>query len=377
MRDLHVSIARAWSLHNQACGVLRQAVRRDRNSYLDSLVKNVSLADLRRPKQFFQQVRKAFPKAASAKKTRFVALPAVELPDGTIASTTEERVQRWRQHFSEQESGTPVNPSEYRHLLAKKDRCSSCTPVTMDAQLLPSLLSLENTILDLKRAKAAGADGLIAELFKVMPAEAARQLFVLHLKCTLSLREPIEYKGGALITIAKKAAAAFGCNQHRSILISSVPGKILHRGIRSRLEPMLSQVSPDLHDGVRAGRGVHTVSLAVRSFQARETKSERLPGFVFYDARAVYYQVLREYLTGEDLDNRVLLRLFCTFGVPDSAYADLKAQLSRLAVLAESGCTPHATALLREVFKGTWFRMDQHPPVCRYCRRCSTGRPAC
>ncbi|OLQ09884.1 hypothetical protein AK812_SmicGene6444 [Symbiodinium microadriaticum] len=285
LRDLHISIARAWSLHGQACHALRQAVRQDRNSYLDSLVKNVSLADIRQPKQFFQQVRKAFPKAASAKRTRFMALPAVELADGSTATTTEERIQRWREHFSEQESGTPVDEQGYRGLLAKKDARSPTGHTKLDVQLLPSLRSLEGTILDLKRAKAAGPDGLTAELLKVMPAEAARQL------CQSSQRSVLTYT------------------------------------------------------------------------EARVLRIGRLPGLVFYDVRAAYYQVLRECLTGEDLDDRVLLRLFNKLGVPSSAFVELKEQLSRLAVLAASGCTPHTVALLREVFTGTWFRMDQHTPL--------------
>ena len=58
-----------------------------------------------------------------------------------------------------------------------------------------------------------------------------------------------------------------------------------------------------------------------------------------------------------------MLRLFNKLGVPSSAFVELKEQLSRLAVLAASGCTPHTVALLREVFTGTWFRMDQHTPL--------------
>ena len=178
--------------------------------------------------------------------------------------TAEDRVQRWRQHFSDQEAGVPVDADEYCRRVAHAETTRGRKAVPLDSGLLPSLLTLENAILDLKRAKAAGPDGLTAELLKVAPAEAARQLFALHLKCVLTVREPIEYKGGALVTIAKKAAAAFGCNQHRSILVSSVPGKLFHRSLRNRLAPVISQVGPDLHGGIRAGVGVDTISLAVR-----------------------------------------------------------------------------------------------------------------
>ena len=93
------------------------------------------------------------------------------------------------------------------------------------------------------------------------------------------------------------------------------------------------------------------------------TRCGRQPALVFYDVRAAYYQVLRECLTGADLDDRVLLQLFSKLGVPSHAFSELQAQLSRLATLADSGCTPHTVALLEEVFVGTWFRMDQHVPL--------------
>ena len=363
LRDMHVSIARAWSYLGQACTSLRAAVKQDRNRYLERLSRDVTLADVSRPKQLFQRVRKAFPKAAAARRTNFVALPAVELEDGMLAVTNEARAQRWREHFSEQESGRSVTAEEFQLVVAAKDRTRRQMPAHIDVNALPSLMSIEASILGLKRAKAAGPDGVTAELLKVAPSTAARHLLALHLKSVLAIQEPIEYKGGALVTLAKRAAAAFGCGKHRSILISSVTGKIFDKGLRNAVAPALLQVCPDLHGGVRPGIGVDTISLAVKSFQKLAATRGELPAIVFYDVRAAYYQVLRECLTGEDLDDRVLLRFFRRLGVPDSAFAELAAQLSRIATLPECGCTPHLVAMLGEVFTGTWFRMDRHEPL--------------
>ena len=65
-RDMDVSISRAWAALRHTRGLLRAAVKADRNAYLDSLVKEVGLADIQHPKQLYQKVRKAFPKAASS-----------------------------------------------------------------------------------------------------------------------------------------------------------------------------------------------------------------------------------------------------------------------------------------------------------------------
>ena len=201
--------------------------------------------------------------------------------------------------------------------------------------MLPDLAGLEADILQLRRGKAAGPDGFTGELLRLSPITAARHFLSLHLKSVLSLREPVEYKGGALMTLAKKAAAVFKCDKHRSILLSSVPGKLFHRGIRTRLAPALRAHCPDLHGGVRSHIGVDTVSLAVKCFQSHSAHLGRLPAVVFYDVRAAYYQVLRETLTGDDLDDTVVLSLFHRLGVPAEAQQELRDLLASIASLAE------------------------------------------
>ncbi|CAE7561232.1 CFDP2 [Symbiodinium sp. CCMP2456] len=364
LRDVEVSIARAWASLGLACRLLRHAVRTDRNQYLEKLAHEVTLADLSRPKQLYQRARKAFPKAASARRSRFTALPAVETNDGLLATTAEDRAECWREHFADQECGVPTSPRAFQERLFQADRRHHVggSPV-FDVSLLPSLSSIEAAVLGLRRAKAAGPDGITAELLKVSPGLAARHLVALHLKSVMAVQEPVEYKGGALMTLAKRAAAAFGRNKYRSILLSSVTGKVFHKGIRDHLTPAFLQHSPDLHGGVKSGVGVDTISLSVKCFQTHVSRSGGLPALVFYDVRAAYYQVVRETLTGDELDDRVLLQLFARLGVPASAYGELRDHLSRLAFLADCGCSAHAVALAKEVFTGTWFRLDQHAPL--------------
>ena len=186
LRDIHISIARAWSFLGHTCRALRDAVRTDRNRYLDQLARDVGLADVSCPQQLYRRVRKAFPKAATSRRTKFTSLPAVELLDGSLAPTNAAKEQRWREHFAEQESGVPVDAQKFQHLLTAADAHRSGAAVCFDSAMLPSLLSLETTILGLQRAKAAGADGITAELLRVAPLDSARRLVSLHLKSTLT-----------------------------------------------------------------------------------------------------------------------------------------------------------------------------------------------
>ncbi|CAE7291037.1 zntD [Symbiodinium sp. CCMP2592] len=285
-----------WHRLNQLCAEVRQAVKSDRCRYLQQLVDEVEQADLRDPRHLYRCVRRAFPKAASAKRSRFTPLPAVALPNGELAVTSADRAARWQSHFAAQECGRPVTPAAYSEQFADTTkRPQSTAPTVFDRGLLPSLAELEASVLQLKRGKAAGADGLLP-------------LFV---KSLLTLREPVEFKGGALMTLAKKAAAAFTCDRYRSILLSS-----------------------DLMGGVQPGVGVDSIAAAVRSFQAHVGEH---PAVVFFDVRAAYYQVVR-----------------------DAALAELHDHLVTLIHIVDNGGSAHLEAITRELFAGTWFRLDQH-----------------
>ncbi|CAE7293014.1 CFDP2 [Symbiodinium sp. CCMP2592] len=356
-RDLAVT----WSQLNQLCTSVRQAVKADRCRYLQRLADDVQHADLRDPRHLYQCVRRAFPKAASAKRSRFTPLPAVTLANGMLAATGAERAARWNSHFAAQECGTLVTPTAYcEQLTAATAVPPPSQPPVFDPRLLPSLDELERSVLQLKRGKAAGPDGVTSELLKLAVPTAARHLLPLFVKSLLTLREPVEFKGGALMTLAKKASAAFECDRYRSILLSSVPGKLLHKSLRKRIAPLLQHAGHDLMGGVHPGVGVDSISTAVRSYQAHAQATGGHPAVIFFDVRAAYYQVVRETLTGAAPDDSVLRSLFCKLGVPATALAELRDHLTNLNHIIDSGGSQHLEAFTRELFRGTWFRLDQH-----------------
>ena len=116
---------------------------------MDSLVQDVRASDLACPKQLFQRVRKAFPKAASSRRSAFVALPAVELETGDLAATGEQRTRRWREHFAAQESGVAVTAAEYMNGVLRVDRRRVSHTPCFDPAILPDLAGLEEDILRL------------------------------------------------------------------------------------------------------------------------------------------------------------------------------------------------------------------------------------
>ena len=203
------TIARLWQAFNHACQQARQAVRADRCAYLQGLVDAVSSSDLRDPRHLFNAVRRAFPKAVPARKSKLLSSPAVELEDGTLAATgPAERAARWRAHFAAQELGQDVTPSAYSRLAA--GTITTARP-SFDWALVPTLAEVEQAVLRLKRGKASGHDGITSELLKLKATSSAKHFLPIFTKSLLALREPVK-------------EAPFSCSQSVLQLPSPVTG---------------------------------------------------------------------------------------------------------------------------------------------------------
>ena len=222
---IDVSIARAIAHIDQLTPQIRCAVKLDRVAYLQGLVQNVTLCDIRQPKQLFMAVKKAFPQARSARRAALQPLPAVRLEDGSIAPDAAARLERWRDFFSCQEAGVELNDTDYADFFAKPDIPVPRDQGVFDVGALPTLRELEAAVHTLKHGKASGPDGLTAETLRAAPQAVTLTMYPLYLKCALALREPVEWRGGNLIALAKRVSSALECSGYRSILLASIAGE--------------------------------------------------------------------------------------------------------------------------------------------------------
>ena len=215
-------------------------------------------------------------------------------------------------------------------------------------------------MLQLKPHKAAGPDGLSPDLLKICPVATARSFPPIALQATLSLREPTEFRGGTLTCLAKRIGASLQCEHFRSILISSIPAKIFHRHLRNQLVPVQAASKPALQLGALGGIGIEAVALAARSFQ-QYNHSRRLPwGIIFVDVQAAFYRVIRQALMPHYDDDTELLKVFHRMGLPAAAIQALLEQLQQLAILPSLRTSNQVVAMVQDIMRATWFRVDTH-----------------
>ena len=140
--------------------------------------------------------------------------------------------------------------------------------------------------------------------------------------------------------------------------MASVPGTVFHRVLRDKLAPCLARVKGDLQAGQLPGVGVESISLAVKSYLAWARGAGFGTAAVFFDVRAAFYMLVRQALVPMEDGERSLAALFQRLGVPAEAVSELTRHLSVAAHVAESGASAHLTALVTDLLRGTWFRLD-------------------
>ena len=216
-------------------------------------------------------------------------------------------------------------------------------------QDVPGLGDLEQLLLAAKSGKAVGPDGLAIEAFRVHPTAAALHLYPLMLKSFLGTREPSEWRGGALMALAKKAATVMECSNFRSIMLASTSGKLYHRLLRGRLSPSLDSFKQGQQAGTSRGVGVDTIALIVRAFQGCATGRSNTTAITFYDVKSAYYRVLRQTILKSPQEDRPLLELWHRTGIPSSAVTELYGHLSKMALLEEAGVSGHLQSAISDL----------------------------
>ena len=360
LTDIDHSLAHALERYGELTVAIRAAVKRDRVRYLESLTADISLQDLRRPRALYAAVRKAFPKAASARKSLFQPLPAVRLEDGTLARGPEERALRWTAFFQEQEAGLQVTSQEFQDRFLDSGKVVFPEGTVFDVRALPGLGELEQQLHATKFGKASGPDAVTAELLRISVPQTAAFLYPVCLKAALQVQEPVEWRGGALMCLAKRAAAAYECRAFRSILIASVVSKAQHRLLRTKLLPSFRDYKTVLQSGQMAGTGVDSLSLLVRTYQMRAQQGRFACSLTFFDVKAAFYRVIRQALIKgpAEPEDKDFLAVLHDLGVPAHALPELVSHLQHMTVLAEAGVSPHLQSQVSDLFQGSWFRMD-------------------
>ena len=155
-------------------------------------------------------------------------LPGLRDESGTWQFSRACIAQAWQNQFSKIENAETV---DFQDLLERSKPHSEVRTV-QDLQAIPTLLDVEKALRALNRSKAAGLDGLGAELFQKGCTDMAKRIFPLVLKMGLRCQGVPELTGGWLLPLFKNKGSAHLMSGYQAILLEPVLARAISKAWR-------------------------------------------------------------------------------------------------------------------------------------------------
>ena len=163
-----------------------------------------------------------------------------------------------------------------------------------------------------KTGRASFFDGIPTDLCHLFPQILAKVFYGFALKQTLQIAEPITFKGGVLVHTYKGRGPSTECGSYRSLIVSSVLAKSLHRVLRGKCMDTFQKVGMPLQLGGLPGKAVSQGAQCLIAFAASCRYRKASLGILFIDIRQAFYRLVRQHVVHDDDIDRSTQRLFNT-----------------------------------------------------------------
>ena len=265
----------------------KRRVRQDKREFVDGLAQEAEEAERRHDSRSLFQISKQL-----CKKPSFANASQVFSRDGVLLTKEAEQRDRWAEHFND--------------VLNKEDPARS--PVFQEGDVLDvnvgklSIDEIKSCIGKMKSNKAAGCDGVAAELYKACPDEIAKVLDKLFSRIWEVEKIPEEWLRGIIVKLPKKGDLRVADNW-RGITLLVVALKIFARGLFDRLQGPLERILRKNQAGFRKGRSCRDQIFVLRKMieEAQEFQRSLVINFVDFEKafdcvfREGLWMILREY----------------------------------------------------------------------------------
>eukprot|EP00662_Eupelagonemidae_sp_cell21_P017359 gene17359-biopygen53959 len=206
----------------------------------------------------------------------------------TMCRTPAAKQERWREHFAQ--LFATENKVDLSYVYERTPR----RPLLTHLDAAPTNDEVARSIRALKRKRAAGADGIVAELLQAGGPRLHDRLANFVRMVWQHGEVPKEWRDAVVITLPKTGDLRL-CDNWRGISLISVPGKILAQLIVQRLTPVTESVLSETTNGFRPGRGCDDVVAFVRDLleQVNSVKTNSSLHTIFVDLKRCFDSLSR------------------------------------------------------------------------------------
>ena len=210
--------------------------------------------------------------------------------DGTtILKSNTEIGDRWREHFDDLLNHKATIDKSILDMIPKEAKDYSLTRI-------PSLEEVKSAITTMKNNKAAGPDGIPAEIYKLGGDFVQHQLHQLLVKIWTNEAVPSDFRDANIITIYKRKGDRSECGNYRGISLLATAGKILARILNNRLKTLSERILPETQAGFRPSRSTTDMIFTLRQLQEKCREQHQPLYLAFIDLSKAFDRVSRELL---------------------------------------------------------------------------------
>lgn len=295
---------------------------------------------------------------------------SVRLATGELASTEQQRQERWQEHFCEVFNGSICRRGELPRAIADySDLARSSTFHT-------SLEITRQSYAALKSCIGVGTDHIGGELLQAGGSAIACKFDSLHQK----IRRrgfPSRWRGGRAIDLWKCKGEQEICDNSRGLLLADHSAKAFVGQLKLYVEPIYNAHMPADQFGATSGRGTDFAHHILQSYLDYCTLAKLCVFILFLDLVKAFDRVVRELVLG--WPSHVLpsdrLQYLIGLGVPPAAAEHIKTFIDEHgAAFDQWGVDKLVATLLRDLHEGAWFQYGDLESVVRTAKG---GRQGC
>ncbi|XP_069984652.1 transposon TX1 uncharacterized 149 kDa protein [Penaeus vannamei] len=259
-------------------------------------------ADIGNQQEFYCAIKRAYgPQRTATSPVRSV--------DGSkLITDKKEILDRWAEHYQHLlNRSNPSDPTVFENLPE--------FPRIPELDNMPTRQEVHMAIISLKNNKAAGPDGIPAEILKHGGNAILDSLHDIFQKVWAASWCPQKWKDADIVSIFKKKGDRAVCGNSRGISLLATSGKVLTRILLSRLLAHTTEgVLPESQSGFRKERSTVDMVFIARQLQEKAIEQQQDLYMVFVDLAKAF-----------DTVNRTLLwEILRKFGCPPTFLAVLK-----------------------------------------------------
>ena len=275
---------------------------------------------------------------------------------GQPTESLHERASLWQKRCSDLEVGVMTTPKqllERAHARQEQRLAGLEKPSLAD---LPSVPQIEARLRSIKKNKACGNDLIRSELCSLGAGPLAKHVHAITSKFVTFLEEPLQWKGGTLISAYKHSGRMDDVKNYTSLLLSDHLGKSMRSWTRDRYRSLYADNSAPTHfAGKLGGNPSHASSLLRAYLNGAGNKGFSCSAY-FVDVSSAYYRVIREMLIGNHSSDQEVIAILEHFSMGPKEFQP---------VLTQCTNSGRDLAMMDSLLESTWFTVIGSDTVTR------------